>query len=161
MGRKTHDFMVRAGQPAFPGLVTCVLTRNTAPPEYKGVHWVTSDTISFVNELREQPGKDIWLMGGSDLACTFFSAAHGNCAAAGDRTSLARQGSSALCYVRAGDHLEADRATGLFQRRSEVRVRLPIGAAAASCNAVHRAPRSNLRNGFQSPCAAGTAQPVR
>lgn len=72
MGRKTHDFMVRAGQPAFPGLVTCVLTRNTAPPEYKGVHWVTSDTIAFVNELREQPGKDIWLMGGSDLACTFF-----------------------------------------------------------------------------------------
>jgi dihydrofolate reductase len=74
VGRKTHDFMVGMRQPAFPGMMTCVFTRSPSPPEYKDVHWVTSDTVGFLHGLREQPGKDIWLMGGSDLARTLFEA---------------------------------------------------------------------------------------
>lgn len=74
IGRKTHDFMVGLGQPAFPGMMTCVFSRNPNPPAYEGVRWVTSDAIGFLHWVREQPGKDIWLMGGSDLAGTLFEA---------------------------------------------------------------------------------------
>ena len=74
IGRKTHDLMVSAGQPAFPGMANYVITRNPNPPVVKGVHWVTTDPVAFVRNLRRRSGKDIWLMGGSNLASTFFDA---------------------------------------------------------------------------------------
>ena len=74
IGRKTHDLMVKMGQPAIPGMATLVFSRNENPPVYEQVHWVRKDAVAFVNGLREQDGKDIWLMGGSDLARTFFRA---------------------------------------------------------------------------------------
>jgi dihydrofolate reductase len=74
IGRKTHDLMMKMGRPAIPGMATCVFSRNASPPAYEGVHWVADDAVGFVSALREQEGKDIWLMGGSDLARTFFGA---------------------------------------------------------------------------------------
>lgn len=74
IGRKTHDIMVSSGQPAFPGMANYVFSKNPNRPEYKGVQWVTSDPVAFANDLRGQPGKDLWLMGGSNLARTFFAA---------------------------------------------------------------------------------------
>lgn len=74
IGRKTHDFMVGLGRPSFPGMTTCVFSRNPNPPAYDQVHWVTGDPVGFLHWLRERPGKDIWLMGGSDLARTLFEA---------------------------------------------------------------------------------------
>lgn len=74
IGRKTHDLMVSAGQPTFPGMTTYVFSRDPNPPEYKGVHWVATDPVAIVQEIRQKPGKDIWLMGGSNLARIFFEA---------------------------------------------------------------------------------------
>ncbi|MGH9588472.1 MAG: dihydrofolate reductase family protein [Acidobacteriaceae bacterium] len=74
IGRKTYDIMVGAGQSAFPGVANYVFSRNPNPPTDKGVHWVATDPVAFVEELRDKPGKDIWLMGGSTLAKTFFDA---------------------------------------------------------------------------------------
>jgi len=74
VGRKTHDFMVSMGQPAFPGMATYVCTRNQSPKQYKDVKYVLDDPVQFAKELRDKPGKNIWLMGGSDLAKSFFEA---------------------------------------------------------------------------------------
>ncbi|HTV04034.1 MAG TPA: dihydrofolate reductase family protein [Acidobacteriaceae bacterium] len=74
IGRKTHDLMVKMGHPAIPGMVTLVFSRNENPPVYEHLHWVREDAVAFVTTLCQQPGKDIWLMGGSDLARTFFAA---------------------------------------------------------------------------------------
>ena len=74
IGRKTHDLMVRVGQPNFPGMTNYVFTRKRHPPKTKGVHWVTEDAVDFVRDLREQSGNKIWLAGGSELARTFFEA---------------------------------------------------------------------------------------
>jgi dihydrofolate reductase len=72
IGRKTHDLMVSAGQLTFLGMANYVFSRNPNPPNYKGVHWVTTDPVSFVRGLRQKLGKDIWLMGSSNLARIFF-----------------------------------------------------------------------------------------
>jgi dihydrofolate reductase len=74
IGRKTHDIMVSAGQPSFPAMANYVFSRNSNLPGYKNVRWVRTDPLAFVGELRQQTGKDIWLMGGSDLARFFFEA---------------------------------------------------------------------------------------
>ncbi len=74
IGRKTHDFMVKHGQFSMPGLENYVFSRNPAPPSYPGVHWVSTDAEALVRKLKEQSGKDIWLIGGSDLAQTLFHA---------------------------------------------------------------------------------------
>lgn len=72
IGRKTHDFMVAHGQPVMPGIENYVFSRNPDPPRYEGVQWVSGDPAHLVQRLKEQPGKDIWLVGGSDLAKGFF-----------------------------------------------------------------------------------------
>ncbi|HUY81188.1 MAG TPA: dihydrofolate reductase family protein [Acidobacteriaceae bacterium] len=74
IGRRTHDLMVKMGQPSIPGMATLVFSRNENPPIYEHVHWIKDEAVKFVSALREQPGKDIWLMGGSDLVRTFFAA---------------------------------------------------------------------------------------
>jgi dihydrofolate reductase len=74
IGRKTHDLMVRVGQPTFPGMTNYVFTRDRRPPKTKGVQWVTEDAVDFVRELRKQNGNKIWLAGGSELAGTFLEA---------------------------------------------------------------------------------------
>ncbi len=74
IGRKTHDFMVKHGQPAMPGIANYVFSRNPAPPQYESVQWVSGEPEALVKRLKEQPGKSIWLVGGSDLARSFFEA---------------------------------------------------------------------------------------
>lgn len=74
VGRKTHDFMVSMGQPAFPGMATYVCTRNQNPKQYDNVKYVSGDPVQFTKELKDTSGKNIWLMGGSDLARSFFEA---------------------------------------------------------------------------------------
>lgn len=39
-----------------------------------GVEFVSGDIGAFVRRLREQPGRDIWLMGGGDLIASFLDA---------------------------------------------------------------------------------------
>ena len=74
IGRKSHDFMVKHGQPTMPGITNYVFSRNPSPKEYEGVHWVKEDGVAFVEGLKKQEGKTIWLVGGVDLAKTFFDA---------------------------------------------------------------------------------------
>jgi dihydrofolate reductase len=74
IGRKTHDFMVKHGQPSMPGIANYVFSRNSLPRQYKDVHWVSKEPVEMVQNLKAIPGKDIWLVGGSDLAQTFFNA---------------------------------------------------------------------------------------
>ena len=74
IGRKTHDIMVQMGRPSIPGMTTFVFSRSGNPPVHENVQWISDDAVAFVNTLRQQPCKDVWLMGGSDLARTFFNA---------------------------------------------------------------------------------------
>jgi dihydrofolate reductase len=69
IGRKTYEVSLRMGAKfdAKKGR-TIVFSRHAPPPDApSGVEFATGAIGPFVSRLREQPGKDIWLMGGGDL----------------------------------------------------------------------------------------------
>src|SRR3954469_12519862 len=75
MGRKTYDDSLRLGAKYGPKNTAVVFSRQAAPADAPaGVEFVSGDIASFVRGLREQPGKDIWLMGGGDLIASFLDA---------------------------------------------------------------------------------------
>jgi len=75
MGRKTYEVAVRSGQEAgYPGVKTFVFSRTLEKEPGGDVVLVRTDAAEFVRDLKEQEGKDICLMGGGELARSFFEA---------------------------------------------------------------------------------------
>jgi dihydrofolate reductase len=76
MGRKTYEVALRqgGGGGAYPGVATYVFSRTLAAGTRDGVTIVGEDAAGFVRQLKRQEGRDICLMGGGDLARTFFEA---------------------------------------------------------------------------------------
>jgi len=68
LGRKTYEASLRMGA-KFGSKSRYIVFSRSAPPASApaGVEFVTSAIGPFVKRLREEPGKDIWLMGGGDL----------------------------------------------------------------------------------------------
>jgi dihydrofolate reductase len=55
--------------------MTTYVFSNTKPPgERDGIVFVNESPASFIRQLRKRPGKNIWLMGGGELARTFLNA---------------------------------------------------------------------------------------
>ena len=74
LGRKTYEMSRRLGA-EFDKERTIVFSRQAAPPDApSGVEFVSEAIGPFVNRLREEPGKDIWLMGGGDIIASFLDA---------------------------------------------------------------------------------------
>ena len=77
MGRKTFDISrkVRSedGHNPFAGFETFVFSRTNAPGKRRGVEFITTPPVELVRDLRQHPGKDLWLMGGGELAAQFLS----------------------------------------------------------------------------------------
>ena len=75
LGRVTYEASRRLGAKFDSTGRTVVFSRGARPADApSGVEFVSDDVGSFVARLREQPGKDIWLMGGGDLIASFLDA---------------------------------------------------------------------------------------
>ncbi len=76
MGRKTYDFSLSmGGGPEMPGIkATYVFSRTRRSGATAGVQVISSDPAEFVRELKQQPGKNICLLGGSELARPLIAA---------------------------------------------------------------------------------------
>ncbi len=75
MGRQTYEAArQRLGEAAFKGITNIVFSRTMKPPEYPMVTVVSELNPGWVHELKNRPGKDIWLFGGSSLFRTFLDA---------------------------------------------------------------------------------------
>src|SRR5260370_30122766 len=76
MGSKSLEAGLKMGGGKFDsgGLATYVFSRTQPPGERKGFTVVNESPAAFVNKLRKHPGKNIWLMGGGDLARDFLKA---------------------------------------------------------------------------------------
>lgn len=73
LGRKTYEASLRLGAKFTGKDRTIVFSRHAAPAKVPaGVEFVSEGIGPFVRQLREQPGKDIWLMGGGDLIASFL-----------------------------------------------------------------------------------------
>lgn len=75
MGRKTYDVAKAQGGGGFgPKLKTYVLSRTLPPGEREGKIFVNVSPEALVQEIRQTKGKDIWLMGGGEIARDFLQA---------------------------------------------------------------------------------------
>jgi dihydrofolate reductase len=73
MGRKTYDESLRLGAKYDSTSRTIIFSRQPPPATIpRGVEFVSESIGPFISQLREQPGKDIWLMGGGDLIACFL-----------------------------------------------------------------------------------------
>jgi dihydrofolate reductase len=73
LGRRTYEESVRLGAKFNPGDRRIVFSRQEPPADPPpGVEFANDAIGPFVSRLREQPGKDIWLMGGGDLIASFL-----------------------------------------------------------------------------------------
>jgi dihydrofolate reductase len=76
MGRKTLDAGLRMSGGSLPhsNMPMYVFSKSKPPGERDGVIFVSETPASFIRKLRRRPGKDIWLMGGGELARAFLNA---------------------------------------------------------------------------------------
>jgi dihydrofolate reductase len=76
MGRKTLDAGLKMTGGSLPksNLATYVFSKSEPPGERNGFAFVNESPANFIHQLRKQPGKDIWLMGGGELAREFLIA---------------------------------------------------------------------------------------
>ncbi len=74
MGRKTYDDALKMGGGGFGDskMTSYVFSHSQPPGERGGVTFVNESPKSFVENLRKHPGKNIWLMGGGELARDFL-----------------------------------------------------------------------------------------
>jgi dihydrofolate reductase len=68
MGRRTYEPAAkRLGEKAFAGVTSIVFSRTMKPQDYPGVTVVSDCNPAWLQALKNQPGKDIWLFGGGAL----------------------------------------------------------------------------------------------
>lgn len=72
MRRKTHEVGLKEGiSNPYLQMKQYVVSQTLRDPDSE-IELVSSDPVAFVRELKQQPGKDIWLCGGSSLATVLF-----------------------------------------------------------------------------------------
>lgn len=76
LGRKTYELSLRLGAKFDANKSrTIVFSRHPPPADApSGLEFVSGAIGPFLSRLREQPGKDIWLMGGGELIASFLDA---------------------------------------------------------------------------------------
>src|SRR5882762_6456540 len=74
IGRKTYDVSFKMGGGGFGDskMKSYVFSHSQPPGERGGVIFVNESLKSFLEKLRKRPGKNIWLMGGGELARDFL-----------------------------------------------------------------------------------------
>ncbi|SCL16710.1 Dihydrofolate reductase [Micromonospora nigra] len=69
MGRGTYEPALRAGITSpYAHLRQYVFSRSLPPSDDPTLQVVSGDPVEFVRDLKQRPGRDIWLCGGGDLA---------------------------------------------------------------------------------------------
>jgi dihydrofolate reductase len=75
LGRKTYEVSLRMGAKFDTKSRNIVFSKQSPPVDApSGVEFVSDAIGPFVSRLREQPGKDIWLMGGGEIIASFLDA---------------------------------------------------------------------------------------
>ncbi|MFD7070478.1 dihydrofolate reductase family protein [Streptomyces sp. NPDC059913] len=73
-GRRSYELGLRVGvTDAYPHLRHLVFSRTIGESPDPAVEIVADDPVEVVRELKRQDGKDIWLLGGAELAASLYS----------------------------------------------------------------------------------------
>jgi dihydrofolate reductase len=71
MGRKTYEQAVEFGLGFYKGKKIFVFTKSKKIKATDGVEIINDNAVSFTQKLIRKKGKNIWLMGGGELASSF------------------------------------------------------------------------------------------
>lgn len=74
LGRKTYEVAQQMGGGHWGGMKAYVMTRTLPSGERNGFVFTHSSPSDLVQQVRKTPGKDIWMMGGGQLAREFLDA---------------------------------------------------------------------------------------
>jgi dihydrofolate reductase len=74
MGRKTLEVSLKMGGTFGGSMSTYVFSRSKPPGERDGLVFTNKSPAALISQLRKRPGKNIWLMGGGELARDFLKA---------------------------------------------------------------------------------------
>ena len=66
MGNSTYKLTLTVPEFPYPDKTNYVFTRGT-PPDTSNVRFVSGDIAAFVRSLKQESGKDIWLIGGGQV----------------------------------------------------------------------------------------------
>ncbi|MFE4593321.1 dihydrofolate reductase family protein [Streptomyces laurentii] len=73
-GRRTYEIGLAAGlTDAYPHLRHLVFSRTLTESPDPAVELIAGDPVETVRALKRQDGKDIWLMGGAELASSLYA----------------------------------------------------------------------------------------
>jgi len=72
MGRKTYEQVLTFGEYPYSGMEGYVFSRSLAGSKDENVRFVSGDVGELVASLKSKPGKDIWLVGGSEVIQPFL-----------------------------------------------------------------------------------------
>ena len=67
IGRRTFEVAQTRGSGTIPGVTAVVVSRTLRQNDHPGLTIIGGDLASELPQLRERPGKDIWLFGGGNL----------------------------------------------------------------------------------------------
>ncbi|MGW0937395.1 dihydrofolate reductase family protein [Streptomyces sp. NPDC002666] len=72
-GRRSYEIGIKAGvTDAYPHLRHLVFSRTLSESPDPAVEVVATDPVARVRELKQEQGKDIWLIGGGELAASLY-----------------------------------------------------------------------------------------
>ena len=75
LGRRTYELTLQPGAPPWPSdWRVYVFSRTLTQADHPAVTVVSADIGRTVTELRDQPGRDIWLFGGGNLFGSLLAA---------------------------------------------------------------------------------------
>jgi dihydrofolate reductase len=77
MGRKTYEVGLKMGGAGSFGsysMTFYVMSRSLPPGERTGVTFTNQSPAALITQIRKRPGKEVWLMGGGELARDFLKA---------------------------------------------------------------------------------------
>ncbi|WP_033544004.1 dihydrofolate reductase family protein [Planococcus sp. CAU13] len=75
MGRRTYDWVMEMekGEYPYPGLKSYIFSRTVSPnASSENIEFTDMDIPAFADKLKSQPGKNIWVIGGSRLLADFM-----------------------------------------------------------------------------------------
>ena len=73
MGRATYEVGLKEGVTSpYPHLKQFLFSRTLNQSPHPNVQLVTGSAVATVRQLKQTPGKDIWLCGGGELATSLF-----------------------------------------------------------------------------------------
>jgi dihydrofolate reductase len=74
MGRKSYELaQTMEGENPWKGMTTYVFSKTLKEVKGQNVKLISGDIEKQINDLRKQPGKDIWMFGGAELLTTFVN----------------------------------------------------------------------------------------